>query len=178
MMASRQNGKTTPTGQSDKQHTGEEGFALYLSIGFIVLISVLAGSVGNRLNVTALAEARAGDSRGARDDAEQALSEGWRKLQTEYALDPNYLTSASSMSVEESADHTACVGSHESNMNDFEAFDRVPASGDSYRRYFIKRDTGLYKIYGCGFEPRGTRAAYGEYDDDGVSLSLARLRRY
>ena len=160
------------------KHSGEDGFALYLAIGFIVLITVLAGSVGNRLNVTALAEARAGDSRGARDGAEQALSEGWRKLQTEYALDANYLVSVTSMSADESADHTACVGNYESDMTGFEAFDRIPASGDTYRRYFIKRTGGLYKIYGCGFEARGMRAAYGQYDDDGVSLSLARVRRY
>lgn len=164
--------------QNRAKHSGEEGFALYLAIGFIVLITVLAGSVGNQLNVTALAEARAGDSRGARDGAEQAMSEGWRKLQTEYALDANYLVSVTSMSADESADHAACVSNYESDLSGFEAFDRIPASGDTYRRYFIKRTGGLYKVYGCGFEARGMRAAYGQYDDDGVSLSLARVRRY
>ena len=158
--------------------SGEEGFALYLSIGFIVLISVLAGSVGTRLNVTALAEARAGDSRAAVEKAEQALSEGWRKLQTEYGLDDTYLTTVTVMNAAETADHTACVGSHETDMTGFEAFARSPLTGDEYRRYFIKRASGAYRVYGCGFEPRGTRVTFGEYADDGSDLTLTRLRRF
>ena len=53
-----------------KQHRdkhSEEGFALYLAIGFIVLISLLVGSVGNRLNIAALGEARHSDRRIALD---------------------------------------------------------------------------------------------------------------
>lgn len=161
--------------------TNEQGFALYLSIGFIVLISVLAGSVGTRLNVTALAEARAGDTRAARDRAETAMAEAYTELRAQYSPLPNpiYLDGHSeSFNADETADHQACVGPHETDMTGYKKFARIPASGDSYRRYFIKRDGSSYKIYGCGFEPKTTRVSYGEYADDGVALSLTRLRRY
>ena len=167
--------------QTPHHRETEQGFALYLSIGFIVLISVLAGSVGTRLNVTALAEARAGDTRAARDKAEAAMAEAYAELRAQYSPLPNpvYLDGHSEVfSVEETADHEACVGPHETDMTGYKKFPRVPASGDSYRRYFIKRDGSAYKIYGCGFDPKTTRVAYSEYADDGVALALTWLRRY
>ena len=57
----------------------EQGFALYMAIGFIVLITVLAGSVGNTLNTAIIAELRQGDSRKLLDEAETALSAGWAR---------------------------------------------------------------------------------------------------
>lgn len=165
-----------PDNTTDRQ--GEQGFALYLGIGFIVLISALAGSVGTRLNVTALAEARAGDGRAALDRAETALSEGWQELQSEYNVisNPNYLAGHASAV---SADFDKCVKPHDSVSTGYKEFDRSPAGGDKYRRYFIKRDGAVYKLYGCGFEPKTTRVAYAEYDVDTIlGLSLARLRRY
>lgn len=167
--------------QSAHRKIGEQGFALYLAIGFIVLISVLAGSVGTRLNVTALAEARAIDSRAARDNAEQALSEGYTELRTQYLPlpDPIYLDGHSEVfSAAETADHNACIGARETDLTGYKKFARTPLTGDSYRRYFIKRDGGNYKIYGCGFDPKGTRVTYGEYADDGIALTLTRTRRY
>jgi hypothetical protein len=159
----------------------EQGFALYLAIGFIVLISVLVGSVGTRLNVTALAEARRGDARQARDQAEQSLSEAYGELRRQYPLfsDPAYLQAHSEIyDAALSADHEKCVLSHEADGTGYKSFARTPNAGDTYRRYFIKRDDATYRLYGCGFSPKGTRIAYGEYDDDGGALSLVRLRRY
>lgn len=159
----------------------EQGFALYLAIGFIVLISVLAGSVGTRLNVTALAEARRGDAREARDRAEQALSEAYGELRSQYPLfsDPAYLQAHSEIyDAALSADHEKCVLSHELDGTGYKSFARTPATGEDYRRFFIKRDGTVYRLYGCGFSPKGTRVAYGEYDDDGSALTLIRMRRY
>ena len=65
----------------------QDGFALYLAIGFIVLISVLAGSVGTRLNIASLSEARQTDRRLALDDAEASLGQAWGTLSTQFALD-------------------------------------------------------------------------------------------
>ena len=76
----------------------EQGFALYLAIGFIVLISLLAGSVGTRLNIAALDEARQNDRRIALDDAEASLGEAWVTLSAQFALDETWPASASSAS--------------------------------------------------------------------------------
>ena len=74
----------------------EQGFALYLAIGFIVLISLLAGSVGTRLNIAALDEARQNDQRRALDDAEASLGTSLGHLSTQFALDNTWPASASS----------------------------------------------------------------------------------
>ena len=65
----------------------EQGFALYLAIGFIVLISLVAGSVGTRLNIAALSEAGQSNRRMALDDAEASLGEAWLTLSAQFALD-------------------------------------------------------------------------------------------
>jgi hypothetical protein len=159
----------------------EAGFALYLAIGFIVLISVLAGSVGTNLNLTAIKQARAIEQRATLDSAEMALAEAWYDLRTNFdrTLTPLYLVGHSEVfNAAVAADHTACVGAHESVLTGYKQFARAPLTGDSYRRFFIQRDGNLYRLYGCGFDGDSTRVAYGEYLDDGTSLSLVRARRY
>jgi hypothetical protein len=159
----------------------EAGFALYLAIGFVVLISVLAGSVGTNLNLRALQEARAIERRAALDRAEIALAEAWYELRTNFdrSANPLYLVGYDEVfSADVAADQMACVGAHEGVLKGYKKFDRAPLSGDSYRRFFVKRDGTHYRLYGCGFDGDSVRVAYGEYLDDGKQLTLVRARRY
>jgi Tfp pilus assembly protein PilX len=160
----------------DKQ--SEQGFALYLAIGFIVLISLLAGSVGTRLNIASLSEARQTDRRMALDDAEASLGEAWVTLAAQFALDDGWPASASSASDSDViADRTKCLGPHETTLTSFYASQRA-SNGARARRFFVKRDGSSYRLYGCGFDDKGTRAAFALYDVSGSNLSLNRLRRY
>lgn len=164
------------TQHQDKQ--SEQGFALYLAIGFIVLISLLAGSVGTRLNIAALGEARQSDRRIALDDAEASLGEAWVTLSAQFALDDTWPASASSASDGDLiTDRTKCLGPHETTLTSFYASERA-SNGDRARRFFVKRDGNSYRLYGCGFDEKGTRIAFGLYDVSGNNLSLNRLRRY
>ena len=164
--------------KQNRDKHGEEGFALYLAIGFIVLISLLAGSVGTRLNIAALGEARQNDRRIALDDAEASLGEAWVTLSAQFALDENWPASASSASDGDLiADRSKCLGPHETTLTSFYASRRAN-TGDRARRFFVKRDGNTYRLYGCGFDEKGTRIAFGLYDVSGNNLTLNRLRRY
>lgn len=166
----------TPNSQHDK--TGEEGFALYLAIGFIVLISVLAGSVGTRLNVASLSEARQNERRAALDDAEASLGQAWHTLSAQFALDNTWPSSAVSASdTELTGDREKCLSAHETTQTDFFASARSGTGGRA-QRFFVKRDGSTYRLYGCGFDDKGTRAAFGLYDVSGSDLTLNRVRRY
>ncbi|MGB0477865.1 MAG: hypothetical protein ACPGJJ_00825 [Parvibaculales bacterium] len=164
-----------------KQHRdkhSEAGFALYLAIGFIVLISLLVGSVGNRLNIAALGEARQSDQRIALDDAEASLGEAWVTLSEQFALDETWPASASSANdVNLIADRGKCLGPHETTLTSFYASQRT-STGERARRFFVKRDGNTYRLYGCGFDEKGTRIAFGLYSVLGNNLILNRLRRY
>lgn len=165
---------------SDNRADSEDGFALYLAVGFIVLISVLAGSVGTKLNIAALSEARKNDRRAALDEAEAGLSIGWEFVRTGYASGavPNWLaaeTSATDINV--SGDLDKCVAPFEDSSGFF-ASARVD-NGERARRYFVKyASAASYHIYGCGFDDKSTRIAFGLYDISGNTLVLNRVRRY
>lgn len=162
-----------------RQSGGEAGFALYLAIGFIVLISALAGSVGTRLNVTALAEARAGDGRASLDRAEAALAEAWAVLDDEFLLDTTYLDGhTETFAAASAADFDKCVAAHDSVTAGYKSFPRTPADNDAYRTYFIKRNAGSFVVYGCGFDAKNNRTAFAEYEINGAVLDLLRMRRY
>ncbi len=156
----------------------EQGFALYLAIGFIVLISLLAGSVGTRLNIATLDEARQNDRRRALDDAEASLGEAWGTLSAQFALDETWPASATSASDSDlTADRAKCLGPHETTLTSFYASQRA-SNGDRARRFFVKREGNTYRLYGCGFDEKGTRVAFGLYDVSGNNITLNRLRRY
>lgn len=164
--------------KQNRDKHGEEGFALYLAIGFIVLISLLAGSVGTRLNIAALGEARQSDRRIALDDAEASLGEAWVTLSAQFVMDETWPASASSANdVDLIADRSKCLGPHETTLASFFASQRTSSSGRA-RRFFVKRDGNTYRLYGCGFDEKGTRIAFGLYDISGNNLNLNRLRRY
>lgn len=159
----------------------EAGFALYLAIGFVVLISVLAGSIGTNLNLAAVREARATQSRATLDTAEMALAEAWYELRSNFdrAVTPLYLAGHSEVfDAAVQADFSACVSAHESELTGYRKYTRTPVSGESYRRFFAKRDGNRYRLYGCGYDGDNVRVAYAEYLDDGTSLALVRARRY
>ena len=166
-----------PLKQTSRPH-GEQGFALYLAIGFIVLISVLAGSVGTRLNIASLGEARQTDRRAALVDAEAGLGLAWHTLAEQFALDdswPAAATSASDSFV--TGDRDKCLGAHEAAPNGCYASPRASV-GDRARRFFVKRDGSNYRLYGCGYDEKGTRVAFALYSVSGAVLTLERLRRY
>ena len=117
-------------------------------------------------------------SRIALDDAEASLGEAWLTLSTQFALDENWPASASSASDGDLiADRSKCLGPHETTLTSFYASRRAN-TGDRARRFFVKRDGNTYRLYGCGFDEKGTRIAFGLYDVSGNNLTLNRLRRY
>ncbi len=156
----------------------ESGFALYLAIGFIVLISVLAGSVGTKLNIAALSEARKNDRRAALDEAEAGLGNAWHVLSDNFAIDATWSGSAIAATDSNIAsDREKCVAPYESDAASY--YPSVRASnGDRTRRFFIKRDGNFFRLYGCGFDDKGTRIAFGLYEVSGGNLVLNRVRRY
>lgn len=161
-----------------KSASGEQGFALYLAIGFVVLISVLAGSVGTKLNIASLNDARQTNRRAALNDAEAALGLAWHRLSEEFALDNNWPAAASSASdTNVTGDRDNCVGPHEAAPTEFFASERA-GIGNRARRFFVKRDGATYRLYGCGYDARGTRGAFALYQVTGSVLTLTRTRRY
>ncbi len=156
----------------------EAGFALYMAIGFIVLISVLAGSVGTKLNIAALSDARKNDRRAALDEAEAGLGNAWHVLSEGFALDATWSGSAIAATDSDIAsDRDKCIAPYESDPATYYPSARA-TNGDRARRYFIKRDGNSYRLYGCGYDEKGTRIAFGLYDVSGGNLVLNRLRRY
>jgi len=164
----------------DRKTRAEDGFALYLAVGFIVLISVLAGSVGTKLNIAALSEARKNDRRAALDEAEAGLAHGL--LESASGIAANALWSGSAVAASDAFiddDREKCIRPFES-ISEASAYypsDRAN-NGERARRFFVKRDGNDVKIYGCGFDDKGTRIAFGLYAASGNTLSLTRLRRY
>lgn len=156
----------------------EDGFALYLAVGFIVLISVLAGSVGTKLNMAALSEARKNDRRAALDEAEAGLANGWLETYDGFALDSTWSGSAIAATDSDIAsDRQKCVAPFETDATTYFPSARA-ANADRARRFFVKRDGTSFRIYGCGFDDIGTRIAFGLYDISGSDLVLNRVRRY
>ena len=155
----------------------EQGFALYMAIGFIVLITVLAGSVGNTLNTAIIAELRQGDSRKLLDEAETALSAGWDYVFTQDGLDPTWLDSAvSDTSLAALDDRTNCLTSRVTSVSDYFIASQVTSS-DIRRRYFIRKDGDDYFIFGCAFDGSNLRAAMVEMDSSS-GFTRTRQRRY
>ena len=155
----------------------EQGFALYMAIGFIVLITVLAGSVGNTLNTAIIAELRQSDSRELLYEAETALSEGWDYVFTQDGIDANWLSSAvSDTSATGLEDRTNCLSSRVTSVSDYFIASQVTSS-DIRRRYFVRKDGDDYFIFGCAFEGSNRRAAMVEMDSSG-GFTRTRQRRY
>lgn len=155
----------------------EQGFALYMAIGFIVLITVLAGSVGNTLNTAIIAELRQGDSRKLLDEAETALSAGWDYVFTQDGLDPTWLDSAvSDTSLAALDDRTNCLTSRVTSVSDYFIASQVTSS-DIRRRYFVRKDGDDYFIFGCAFDDSNLRAAMVEMDSSS-GFTRTRQRRY
>ena len=156
----------------------EQGFALYMAIGFIVLISVLAGSVGNRLNSAIVSELRKGNSQILVNEAEMALSAGWDYVYTQDTLDPTWLATAiGETSAAAQADRTTCLNNRTDNLSSYYIASQVTTS-ERRRRYFIRKSGDDYLIFGCGLSDEGTRAAMIEIDATGGSYSRTRQRRY
>lgn len=161
-----------------KNANSEQGFALYMAIGFIVLITVLAGSVGNTLNTAIIAELRQSDSRKLLDEAETALSEGWDYVFTQDGIDTNWLSGAvSDSSLTALDDRTNCLSSRVTSVSDYFIASQITSS-DIRRRYFVSKDSSdNYTIFGCAFEGTNLRAAMLEVNASS-SVTRTRQRRY
>lgn len=160
-----------------RRSNSEQGFALYMAIGFIVLITVLAGSVGNTLNTAIIAELRQSDSRELLYEAETALSQGWDYVFTQDGLDPTWLDSAvSDSSLTALDDRSNCLTSRVTSVSDYFIASQV-SSSTIRRRYFVRKDGNDYFIFGCAYEGANTRAAMVELDGAG-GFTRTRQRRY
>ena len=155
----------------------EQGFALYMAIGFIVLITVLAGSVGNNLNTAIVAELRQSESRNLLQEAETALSQGWDYVFTQHSSDSAWLDSAvSDSSLTALDDRTNCLSSRVTSVSDYFIASAVTAS-DIRRRYFVRKTGNDYIIFGCATDGSTVRAALLEVDSSG-GFSRNRQRRF
>lgn len=168
----------THSPEPDKgRSNSEQGFALYMAIGFIVLITVLAGSVGNTLNTAIIAELRQSDSRELLYEAETALSQGWDYVFTQDGLDPTWLDSAvSDSSLTALDDRSNCLTSRVTSVSDYFIASQV-SSSTIRRRYFVRKDGNDYFIFGCAYEDGNIRAAMVELDGAG-GFTRTRQRRY
>ena len=158
----------------------EQGFALYMAIGFIVLITVLAGSVGNTLNTAIIAELRQGDSRKLLDEAETALSAGWDYVFTQHGLDSTWLNTADSdLSPAALDDRINCLTSRVTSVSPLHTYFIASqvTSSDIRRRYFVRKDGDDYFIFGCAFDGSNLRAAMVEIDSSS-GFTRTRQRRY
>lgn len=164
--------------QINQLHNDEQGFALYMAIGFIVLISTLAGAVGNRLNTAIVMELNKADSMAVLVEAETALSEGWDYVFTQDGIDPNWLSSATGdTSAAAIADRDNCLALRDANYASFYVASQV-VSSDLRRRYFVRKNGDDYSLFGCGFSDSDIRAALVIIDATGGSYTLTRQRRY
>lgn len=169
-----------PLPSPDKRPTdrhGEQGFALYLSIGFIVLISVLAGAVGNRLNMTLVSELRKSGEKQALVQAETALSDGWAYVFAQDGLDPNWLdTAIGDAGLAAQTDRSTCLAGRAESLSDF-YISTAQSDDDITRRYFVTKTADNYLIYGCGLNGDTTRVALLEVDASS-GYQRIRQRRY
>lgn len=167
-----------PTYDRPHERQSEQGFALYMAIGFIVLISTLAGTVGSRLNTTIVMELRKSDSSAVLVEAETALSEGWDFVFDEDGADPNWFASAvGDSSAQAITDRDNCLATRDANYADFYVASQVTNS-DIRRRYFVRKSGTDYTLFGCGFSDIDTRAALVVIYASGGSYTLTRQRRY
>jgi len=74
--------KTRPTRSPQGRENREAGFALYLAMGFIVLMSILVAGVGDRLNIAMLNDARRTDTTALSRAAQSGVELGWAKLES------------------------------------------------------------------------------------------------
>ncbi len=154
-----------------RKANSESGFALYLAVGFVVLMSFLVGTVGDRINVTTINQARAFNNVKLRSDAETALSRGWKSVRMSTLPgtpgDRNV-----------NADIERCLADKEDMPNAFRASQRFINEG-RISRFFFRRDLSVFTIYGCSWlnnDKQRVKAAY--YYSDNGEFSLMQLRRY
>jgi len=154
---------------------GEQGFALYLSLGFVALMSLLVSSVGDRLNVAVLNDARRQSGQTLLHSADTALQRGWLTLQ---GLAPGPITlPADAVDANVSADKTLCLGSRVDTPADFIASGRM-VENEQNTRYFIDETGGDYIIYGCAFDDGEARQVMAVWSYSTPDFTLQRLRQF
>ena len=154
----------------------QDGFALYLAIGFIVLISCLPVRSA-RLNIASLSEARQNDRRIALDDAEASLGEAWVTLSTQFALDNTWPASASSARRRMSSPIATIASGHMKPTQPVFTPRRRASNGDRARR-FLSNAMAIHIAFTAAALMKKAHAAFGLYDVSGNNLTLNRLRRY
>ena len=121
-----------------------------MAIGFIVLITVLAGSVGNTVN-TAIIGRITPRRRELLYEAETALSQGWDYVfRYQDGLDPTWLDSAGErFKPHRIDDRSNCLTSRVTSVSDYFIASQVSSSTKIRRRYFVRKDGNDYFIFGC-----------------------------
>jgi hypothetical protein len=158
-----------------KPRAGERGFALYLSLGFVALMSLLVSSVGDRLNVAVLNDARRQSGQTLLHAADTALQRGWLTLQ---GLAPGPITlPADAFDANVAADKTLCLGGRVDTPSDYIASARM-VEDDTDTRYFIDEDGGDYIIFGCAFENGKARQIMAVWTYSTPDFTLEWLRQF
>ena len=158
-----------------KPRAGERGFALYLSLGFVALMSLLVSSVGDRLNVAVLNDARRQSGLTLLQAADTALQRGWLTLQS---LAPGPITlPADAVDANVDADRILCLDSRVDTPADYIASSRM-VEADKDTRYFIGEESGDYIIYGCAFEDGKARQMMAVWSYSTPNFTFEWLRQF
>lgn len=158
-----------------KRDKGEAGFALYLAMGFIVLMSILVSGVGDRLNIATLNDARHTDTTALSLAAQNGVQLGWAKLQT---LAPGTISlPADATDAAMSQDRTTCLAGREDAPTLFVSSALYTQNGVAVR-YYLAQQSGNYVVYGCAFKDGKKRLALGVWSYADPSFTLVRLRLF
>lgn len=159
----------------------EAGFAIYAAMGFVMLMSVLVGSVGERLNNETLKNARDNASAQTLDAALDLHHQAVVMLKGLAA--PKVLPTSSS-ETDAATDLAACLGARVSDTSIYIVSDKQTIDGAT-ARYFVARvdeGSGLFSftIFGCAFEDGIYRAAESRWEHDSLldDFELVSLLQY
>lgn len=153
----------------------EAGFALYLAMGFIVLMSILVAGVGDRLNIATLNDARRTDTNALSLAAQNGVQLGWAKLDSRA---PGAITlPADATDVAVAQDRTTCLTGREDNPGAFVSSAPFSQNGVALR-YYLAAQSGDYVVYGCAFKDGKKRLARGTWSYVDPDFTLLRLRLF
>tara|TARA_E500000178_G_scaffold333452_1_gene368458 strand:+ start:196 stop:699 length:504 start_codon:yes stop_codon:yes gene_type:complete len=159
----------------DSQKTGQAGFALYLAMGFIVLMSILVSNVGDRLNIATLNDARRTDTTALSLAAQGGVQRGWAKLES---LAPGAISlPVNAVDTNVDQDRSACLGGREASPGAFISSARF-IQNTVTSRYYLASQAGDYVVYGCAFKDGKKRLAKGVWAYTDPAFTLRRLRLF
>ena len=150
----------------------EEGFAIYLAMGFIVLMTTLVASVGDFLNIALLREARTESGQALLLAADGATQQGLAALIATSGVLPSDATDP-----DIATDRATCLQGKVAFPTDYVGSTRR-VTGDFSTRYFMREGGGLYRIFGCALQGDKSRQTVGEWLYAPPDFLLQRARQY